>query len=349
MMNRLCDACIINKKKYLKCFSFQNFYLIIVVMDVDDQDMISLQPYMECFFATFGFYPDEQAEAMMHQLQHRNQQQEEVESQKQVYEHLTSKFFSSPYPDHFYIPKNRFEVSGQTVSIWKKQRYSPYQRISHFREHLNRIQGCQFVTVPQHIMIAIKQCLQKNYSAMTKRCVLISSSRKCNNSSTMESHLFYDDLYQFVKKKLRKEHWTQYNEHIHYMIHHALNTHVSITYEDFHLICAVFKQLEQAFTKWNTNEKLTAFELEPRKNLFSYYLVVQTLLYMFHYHPHYQLPSLYDEQKRKKYYVLLLALIQSIPLGERLFFLHFERKRECLFCCKHLSHYSFDSDLINLI
>lgn len=281
---------------------------------------------MECFYEEFGFYPDDHYEQQVKEVY----RQEEETLALQYYEHHRSKFFTSPYPDHFYIPTNRFEVCGQTVSIWKKHRYSPYQRISHFREHLNRIQGCQFVTVPDSIMKTIQEDVKNNYR----------SSR---------NGYFYDDLYQFVKGSLRRRKWTHYNEHIHYMIHQSLQTYVSIKYDDFQLVCQIFKQLEQAFTKWNTHEKLELFELQPRKNLFSYYLVVQTLLYMFHYHPHYQLPTLHDESKRKKYYVLLLALIQSIPMGEKLFYLHFERKKQCPVCVKGFAHLSFDTDLIQLL
>jgi len=261
--------------------------------------------FIACFEETFGFVPPNSEE---------NKRKEE-EEKVPIYKYVE-------YPENFYIPKNRYEVGCQNISIWKKIRYTPYKRISHFREHLNRLQGCQFINIPAEVLTIVRKKL-------------------CEKNETGETNLYY-----VVKDVLRKKQFSQFNEHIHHLISLVQKEYLQISYADHRSLCQIFQEIENLFNQQKTD---ATFFFKKRKNLISYYLIVQLLLYLFHYHPRYKLPTLYDVFKRKEYYVILLGLIQKCTFGPHLLEEHFRRKKNCMYCLSNQSNLVFDQELLKLI
>jgi hypothetical protein len=263
----------------------------------------ALAPYMECFNDTFHFYPDDEYLAYKRECEIRRQNEDH------------GRIYRVSYPEHFYVPTSPYEKGADGV-VWNPVRYTPYKRISHFREHINRLQYCQTVTIPQHVMDSVSQFFK---------------------TQTIETH----QQYTLVKQHLRKHNWSHLNEHIHYLISANTRSFINIVYEDHRKMCTLFTQLEHQFKQ--AQQKQT----HDRKNIFSYYLIVQLVLYLFHYHPTYSLPTLFDLSKRKVYYRYLLTLLQKVPMSEDILFMHFKRKRDCQQCNQGL--YFFDDDLITLL
>lgn len=262
------------------------------------QNCYDIQPYMACFHEVFGFYPDNYLD------EHRDNEQKK-QALIPAYRVL--------YPLHFYIPKSRFETGCDSMN-WSQYRYTPYKRISHFREHLNRLQYCQFVTVPSMVFDVVRNT--------------------------------YPRTYQDFKNQLKQNKLSHYNEHIHYLLSYFNQDYLKIDYPDFHQMCTLFVQLDHLFK----NEKN---DINPRrKNFISYYIIVQWILYMFHYHPHYNLPSLKDSHKRQYYYIFLLNLFSHTPLYQPILEQHFRRKRDCQVCQELSLHHptsQFDVELLSLL
>lgn len=264
-----------------------------------------MEAYMACFRDVFGFYPEGY---------------EVSSAEKHAYEGTVDKttlpIARVCYPEEWYIPKSRFEKSMDRINEWKTLRYSPYKRISHFREHLNRLQYCQFVTIPSKVSRVVTR--------------------------TLETSPPNKDSYFTVKKALKMNGYSHFNEHIHHLISKTTQHFVDITYEDRITMCTLFVQLEFAFTRVpNAGLK------HHRKNIFSYYLIIQLFLYLFHYHPHYQLPTLLDKGKRRLYYVFLLNLFAQTPLYHQVIVQHFVRKRQCKACVQ--GYHYLDCDLVDML
>lgn len=268
--------------------------------------MEQLENFLLCFEETFGFVaPDCE-----------DYREVKEENKLPIYRY-------AEYPENFYIPTNQYEIACKNISFWKKLRYTPYKRISHFREHLNRLQGCQFISIPDGIITVVEETIHENQNECSKQ------------------------LYFLVKETFRKKKYSQYNEHIHHLISQVQKQYLKISYEDYRSLCKIFQELEVMFNK-KKNSTLNPF-FKQRKNLISYYLIVQLLLYIFHYHPRYKLPTLYDELKRQEYYTILLGLIQSCVFGPQLLEEHFRRKKNCKFCQGDQLNLVFDHELIKLI
>jgi hypothetical protein len=268
-------------------------------------DASRFDSYMACFHGVYGFYPEGYDESR------------QTRTQKQAFDETIidrNDRLKLMYPDNFYIPTSRWDKGCENISQWKVYRYTPYKRISHFREHLNRLQYCQFVTVPDAV-----------YGDIAEKLLTSDTNGQ---------------MYQQVKKLLRRFKQSRYNEHIHYMISKFTNKYISISYDDHRLMCQLFIQLENAF-------KVASEHTDKRKNIFSYYLIVQLILYVFHYHPHYQLPTLIDKKKRAAYYGFLLCLLSKTALCEQILYMHEERKHGC-YQCNHKSA-GFDRDLTVLL
>ncbi len=264
-------------------------------------DNESMEQYMKCFHDTFGFYPPEYTP--------------EPEAATPVYRVC--------YPEEWYQPTNRFEKGLDRISTWNMVRYSPYKRISHFREHLNRLQFCQFVTIPNEVY----HIVGKHLSSLTTLY---------NNVS----------LYIYVKLILKEYGYSNYNEHIHHLISFSTKQYIDITYEDRALMCTLFIQLEHVFQRTSLKEPNSKKRPE-RKNIFSYYLIVQLVLYLFHYHPNYLLPTLLDDSKRQQYYLFLLQLFAQTPIYQHVITLHFIRKKKCQSCVQ--SQPLFDDELVSMV
>ena len=261
--------------------------------------------FITCFEETFGFQPPDSEDF----------KKEEEKPKLPLYKYVE-------YPENFYIPKNRFELSCANISIWKKTRYTPYKRISHFREHLNRLQGCQYINIPENVIETVRQKISNEQI-------------KSNNN-----------LYYIIKDLLRENHQSHFNEHIHHLISLVLKEYMYISYNDHRSLCKIFQEIETLFIQQRRDSKIF---FTKRKNLISYYLIVQLLLYLFHYHPRYKLPTLYDVFKRREYYLILLGLIQQCSFGPPLLEEHFRRKKDCKFCQMNESKLVFDNELLELI
>lgn len=266
-------------------------------------DVENMEQYMDCFYDTFGFYPPEY--------------EPKPEQETPVYRVC--------YPEEWYQPTNRFEKGMDRISTWTLVRYSPYKRISHFREHLNRLQFCQFVTIPNTVYEIVRRHLS-------------SLSTLYNNVS----------LYIYVKLVLKEYGYSNYNEHIHHLISHTTKQFINITYDDRGLMCTLFIQLEHVFQKTALHHGADPQRKKAdRKNIFSYYLIVQLVLYLFHYHPNYLLPTLLDDTKRQQYYLFLLQLFSQTPIYHEVITLHFIRKKKCRSCVQ--SQPLFDEELVSMI
>lgn len=248
--------------------------------------------YMTCFYEVFGFYPPGYTPPTADPPQ-------------------TGKYRVC-YPEHWYIPTSRFEKGMDRIGNWKQIRYSPYKRISHFREHLNRLQYCQEVTIPSKVDQGVGLLLGRGLG---------------------------EESYFKIKRYLKQVGFSQYNEHIHYLISKHTRVYIDIDYHDRILMCNLFTQMEHVFTR-----KYAKTDRGLRKNIFSYYLIVQLMLYLFHTHPHYTLPTLLDPHKRQDYYVFLLNLLAETPLYMQIMTLHFTRKKRCQVCRQGLPR--LDTDLV---
>lgn len=251
-----------------------------------------MDEYMALFYETYHFYPE-------HYLSPPPPEDIDYRGWK-----------AGNYPDNFYKPSNQWE-KGCDGTTFQNYRYTPYKRISHFREHLNRLQGCQFVTIPDKVYDLTRTLLNKEFN---------------------------NETYFSMKKLLRKHHFSQYNEHIHHLVGYQTKEYINISYEDHALMCQLFIQLEYQF------KQRQSIDFSSRKNIFSYYLIVQLILYVFHYHSAYALPTLYDGTKRQRYYLFLLEILQSTPLGSFIMEQHFIKKRQCQYC--RTGSKLFDHDLI---
>lgn len=225
-------------------------------------------------------------------------------------EPLETPVYRVNYPEHFYTP-----LTGECYDRCSIQRinYIGYKRISHFREHLNRLQYCQFITIPNNVWIVVCHAL---------------SLQPCLTENT----------YNLVRDVLKEHHHSRYNEHIHYLISKFFQVHLSISPTDYQSMCLLFRQIDNVF-----KERRTA----SRKNIFSYYLVVQLILYLFHYHPFYYLPTIRNEDRRVDYYKILLDYFSSCPSFDHVLFIHESRKRHCPSCLEKNHH--FDSILPSLL
>ena len=136
------------------------------------------------------------------------------------------------------------------------------------------------------------------------------------------------DTYSTIKHRLKEGKLTRYNEHIHYMTSLVTKKFIEIEYTDHHDMFQLFLELEREFCE-QQKDKPTR-----RKNMISYYLIIQLVLYLFHYHPNYKLPSIHDPKKRGTLYCELLVLFTKTPSYQQIITLHFRRKKDCYFCLK---------------
>lgn len=216
------------------------------------------------------------------------------------------------YPEEWYMP-TRTECYNNYDMVTKK--YIPYKRLSHFREHINRLNYCQDVHIPNKVWLVA--------------CHVLSNIQDKTQS------------YNSLSMALKKENLTKYNEHIHHLISKYSGLYLNISYEDRRLMCDIFIQIETQFNRQQTR-------YPARKNMFSYYIITQCLLYLLHYHNYYKLPSLRDISKQKQYYLEVLSYIAQCREHEYVMFIHQSRKKDCRHCCQH-TDYSFDRCLKELL
>ena len=220
------------------------------------------------------------------------------------------------YPENWSLPCP-YDLHWQQL-VMRRIQNVPYKRISHFREHLSRLQFTQTIDIPRRVLNIVKKTLTEN--------------EKSNW-----------DIYSKIRENLKKEEMTRYNEHIHYMTSQITRKFIEITYEDHHIMFQLFVELEHEFCKDQRNRP------EKRKNMISYYLIIQLVLYLFHYHPSYKLPTIGDPKKREILYCELLHLFTKTPSYQQIIFIHFKRKKDCYFCHHHDHEHHFDDYIVKLL
>jgi hypothetical protein len=274
-----------------------------------------MNTYLEMMLENKCLLNEEQYQEVMNKIeQHKNLPHTTYEKSQLVQYHT----YRVNYPEGWATP-HRYSTHFQQIE-WKKIRYIPYKRISHFREHLNRLQFCQDVFIPNHVWMEVCHFLSSNH----------------NSRSGEGIHIYYE-----VKEHLRQRLMSRYNEHIHFMISKFYQRYLNISYEDHFLMCQLFCSIERVFQQDNLHIE------HKRKNMISYYLIIQIILYIFHYHPMYKLPTVHDEMKRQLHYVTIFKIIQSLPQYHDILTLHFKRKRDCEVCQKREN--LFDTELQSLL
>ncbi len=220
---------------------------------------------------------------------------------------LTACAYRVCYPSHW-LPPPKFVLYTEYQMVDKK--YIPYKRMSHFREHLNRLTYSQFVNIETDIWLLTCHCL--------------------SNSPLNE------DTYNVLKTRLKKEKKQKYYEHIHHLISKFTKTYLDISYDDRILLCDIFLSLERQFKNEQKDRK--------RHNMFSYYITLQLLLFLLHYHTYYKLPSLKDIRKQQLYYNTLLNYLASNQNFEHIMYVYEKRRANCPTCLTN-SDIAFDNQL----
>lgn len=223
---------------------------------------------------------------------------------------MSPPLYTVRYPDEWTVPPVHELYSSYDMT---KITYTPYKRISHFREHLHRLTYSQFVTISNPVWLST--------------CHFLGCYGPLN-----------DATYYALKKQLKRDQLSYSNEHIHHMISRFYKVYLTIDPGDFFYMCQLFNQIEYAF--------LNLFA-DTRKNFISYYIVVQFILYLFHYHPLYILPSIKKKDRRCDYYHILLICFANTPLYEQILYIHFTRKKQCYHCCSN--NPLFDNELVSCI
>lgn len=182
----------------------------------------------------------------------------------------------------------------ESSSIFQKRKYTPYKRVSHFREHINRINFSQFLTIPKECFIIIEQWIQ-------------------NNKNTQEQLFWKNDIYEQLKRLLSRKFKSKCIEFIPFLINHYRKQkdifHLTVNYSDYGKMCEMFKQLEQQYC---INDSQYIFNRKRR--FISYYVIIQCLFTAFHSHPSYDLPTLKNNVKRDFFYDYIFKLIKNHPL-----------------------------------
>jgi Poxvirus Late Transcription Factor VLTF3 like len=191
--------------------------------------------------------------------------------------------------------------------------YTPYKRISHFREHLNRLLFSQFIYI-------------------SPLCLADVSSFFMTECNPCDPHI-YRKIHAFLKKKG----YSKYVEHIHYLISSNTKRSLDIKPQDHEMLTMAFTQLDFVFQQHKS---------VGRKNLISYHVIVQLFLFLFHYHPHYYLPTIKNPTLRVKYYDLGYYYLTQTQIFPRLMHLFKKRRQLCTKCCSQ--SYMFDRELVEM-
>lgn len=199
----------------------------------------------------------------------------------------------------------------------RKRAYTPYKRINHLREHINRITYCQYVSISNACLAHIEQLF------------------------TQEPGLSTDhDVYRKVHASLYKHGFRKYIEHIHYLIMHVTKKPLKIGYTTYSSIRLLFVQMENQF-------KIDTFLSSTRKNFVSYQIILQFILFIFHIHPNYYLPTIKDANKREHYYNLCFLYFSGTPSYDKHMANFIEKTKTCKHCLAQ--QYMFDTELTSLL
>jgi len=194
---------------------------------------------------------------------------------------------------------SQFEVY-QSSKLFQKRQYTPYKRLGHFREHLNRINFTQFVHIPTECFNIIDQALQLH----------------CKTSHNIARFFTHNEnIYFYLQKILSKHNSSKYIEHAHYLIHYYRNrikphhgVHCTISYTDYQTLCSLFVQFE--------NQLILNGGSTKQKRLIPYNAVVQCFFTLLHIHPSYHIPYMKCKAKKWKYYHLILDTLLHTDEGK---------------------------------
>jgi hypothetical protein len=139
---------------------------------------------------------------------------------------LTSPVVAYPYrvcyPDNWVGPTKTQYYKEYDALLTTKQ-YIPYKRQSHFREHLFRLQNCQFVYISDACYRITAECFKNDVRVP------------------------FDAFYK-LKRGLKQSCLSRYNETIHQLISKHFHCHIPITPEDQYLMNQLFVQLDSCFS-----------------------------------------------------------------------------------------------------
>ena len=195
--------------------------------------------------------------------------------------------------------------------------YVAYKRISHFREHLNRLMYSQFVSISPKCLKLVSDIFEQN------------------------KYLANDEnVYSKIQHCLYQYGYSKYTEHIHHMISRYTGKSLKIDYDDYGYLCILFRQLEKQFNDNRIN-------IPTRKNFISYQIVLQFLLFIMHIHPHYYLPTIKDAKKRSMYYSTCMVYFAETEEYTAAMTVFITRQRKCKNCL--YGNYMFDEELIHSV
>lgn len=220
---------------------------------------------------------------------------------------------------HIHIAEPTKKEIYNSSSIFQKRKYSPYKRISHFREHINRINFSQSVTVPKECFELVNQWIDKQ-------------------DGDIKTIFWKNDIYERLRIVLSKKFKSRCIEYIPFLInHYRKNTnifHLTVNYSDYARMCNSFKKIEQIYV-----DRHSLYIFNRKRRFISYYVMVQCLFTLFHSHPSYDLPTLKNKAKRYFFYNYVFQLIRSDKLLRTTLKSYFINRLKNCKCCKKKSSF----------
>ena len=217
-------------------------------------------------------------------------------------------YIADPTPYEMYTSYNTFGT---------KKSYTPYRRISHFREHLNRLMSSQWITISDECYAFVKSLFETT------------PSLHCDHN-----------VYSIMHQALYRNGFSKFIEQIHYLIHQFTNISLYISTDQHASLCSLFTQMEHQFTHHSLMHL-------SRKNFVSYHILIQFLLLLHHIHPVYYLPSIKDLSKREHYYALCLLYFSATPNYSSTITNFIRQTLTCTACLR--KEYMFDHELVSMM
>ena len=205
----------------------------------------------------------------------------------------------------------------ESQPIRAKRKYTPYRRLGHFREHLNRINFTQFIKIPG-------ECWQ----------IIDLWVRKQTKSKEESLQLFQTDtIFISLKKLLSRKGDSKYIEHIPYLIGTYRHRYgfvrnilkCTIEHTEYMWLCDIFKSLEEQYALHNTKTLLGR-----KKRFFSYYTVIQCLFTLLHIHPTFVLPVMRNRENKLNYYKTIFYLLFQTEHKQKLVKTYTDRTDTCI-------------------
>lgn len=216
-----------------------------------------------------------------------------------------------------YIAKpTTYEMYSMYNSFNSPRTYIPYKRISHFREHINRLIYSQTITISQPCLDHVNTLFKE-----------------------MPSLKNDVNIYSILHRSLYKHGFSKYVEHIHHLISRVTKKYLNIEYDHYYTMRKLFKQIEFEFTHFPI--------LEGRKNFISYHIIIQFMLFLLHVHPRYYLPTIKDPIKRAHYYSMCLEYFKNTQMYDKLYGKFLSKHANCPHCTSF--SFMFDPELVSIL